>query len=81
MEVIIDEIEIESLDRGDGIVFLTSLQNFKKILEQKIAALEVKLGKDEYYADLGIEYARKIRTKPNSAMQNRMQVLFLNKDI
>ncbi len=45
MEVIIDEIEIESLDCAYGIVFLKSLQNFKKILEQKIAALEVKLGK------------------------------------
>jgi hypothetical protein len=45
IEIIIDGIEIETLERGEGIVFLTSLQNFKKTLESKIAELEEKLRK------------------------------------
>ncbi|MFB3889895.1 MAG: ParB/RepB/Spo0J family partition protein [Candidatus Bathyarchaeia archaeon] len=43
IEVIIGEIDVESLDRGDSIVFLNSLQNFRKILETKIAILQAKL--------------------------------------
>jgi hypothetical protein len=45
IEVIIEEIQIDSLDKGDSIVFLTNLQNFRKILESKITILEKKLGK------------------------------------
>jgi ParB family chromosome partitioning protein len=47
IETIIEEIQIDSLDKGDSIIVLTSLQNFRKILESKIAALQAKLAKSK----------------------------------
>jgi hypothetical protein len=44
IEMILESLEISSLDRGSGIVFLNSLENFRKIVQDKIAELKENLG-------------------------------------
>jgi ParB/RepB/Spo0J family partition protein len=47
IEMILESLEIDLLDRGSSIVVLNSLENFKKIVQNKISELKKKLGRDE----------------------------------
>jgi len=47
IEMILDSLDVSQLDRGSGIVFLTNLENFKKIIQDKIAEVRKNLGQEQ----------------------------------
>jgi ParB family chromosome partitioning protein len=51
VEVILESLDIDLLDRGSGIVFLNSLENFRKIVQKRIDELRRKLSKGDRTGD------------------------------